>query len=36
MSQILVELAERADFVVVDGPPFVGRMPILASKVDGV
>jgi capsular exopolysaccharide synthesis family protein len=37
MSQILVELAERADFVVVDGPPFVvADASILASKVDGV
>lgn len=37
MSQILVELAERADIVVVDGPPFiVTDASILASKVDGV
>jgi capsular exopolysaccharide synthesis family protein len=37
MSTILSKLSERADYVVIDGPPFiVADALILASQVDGV
>ncbi len=37
MDQILVAVRERADIVIIDGPPFVlADASVLASKVDGV
>lgn len=37
MDQILDELREIADFIIIDGPPFlVPDAPVLADKVDGL
>jgi succinoglycan biosynthesis transport protein ExoP len=37
MSEIMKKLGNRADIVIIDGPPFVvADAPLLASKVDGV
>jgi capsular exopolysaccharide synthesis family protein len=37
MGDILSKLGEKADYIIIDGPPFlVADAPVLASKVDGV